>query len=449
MRCVGDPMLGRTRGVINFIKADIWRIRGRDLPRPKFWLLRLLRVVILAFRGFSTDKCSLRASALTFHTILGIVPAVAIAFGVAKGFGLEKILEERLTRALQGQEEVASRIIEFSRSLLENARGGLIAGVGIGLVFWVVIKVLGQIEKSFNDIWGIKESRSIGRKFTDYVSIMLICPILVIVSGSATVVAASKIETIVRSVPFLQFLGPVVFTLLKLLPYGVGWGLFAFIYAFMPNTKVNLKSALLGGVVAGTLYQVVQWVYISSQIGVSKYGAIYGSFAALPLFLIWLQLSWLVVLFGAELSFAHQNVDTYEFEPDCLRASRNFKTLLALVVTRMLAVNFADGKPPTNAAEISHELGAPARLTNDVLYELVDAGILSETKGESYKEVGYQPARDIGKLTVAYVVEALGRRGSEDIPLVRSEEMQRLSKSLADLGAVVRNAPANVLLKDV
>jgi membrane protein len=442
-------MVDRTRRVINFIKADIWRIRARDLPRRKFWLLRLLRVVILAFRGFSTDKCSLRAAALTFHTILAIVPAAAIGFGIAKAFKFEAMLEERLNSALQGQEEIAQQIIDFSRDLLENTNEGVIAGVGVALVFWTVIKVLSQIERSFNDVWGIREARTIGRKFTDYVSMMLICPLLIVISGSATVFVAGRITEAVEGVSFLRFFGPVVLTLLKLLPYCIGWALFTFVYVFMPNTKVNLRSAIVAGVVAGTLYQLVQWGYVSLQIGVSKYGAIYGSFAALPLFLIWLQLSWLVVLFGAELSFAHQNVETYEFEPDCLRASHNLKTLLALVVTRMLAVNFADGKPPATVAEISHRLGAPIRLTNDVLYELVDAGVLSETKGEAYKEVGYQPARDIGKLTVAYVVEALGRRGSEDIPLVRSEEMQRLSKSLAELGMVVRNAPANVLLKDV
>jgi len=434
---------------IRFIKADIWRIRARDLPRPKFWLLRLLRVIILAFRGFSTDKCSLRAAALTFHTVLAIVPAVAIAFGIAKAFKFEGILEAKLIGALHGHEEIAQHIIGFSRNLLANTNEGVIAGVGIALVFWVVIKVLSQIEMSFNDVWGIREPRSFARKFTDYVSMMLICPVLIVISSSATVFVAGSITAAVENVSFLRFFGPVVLMLLKLLPYCIGWALFTFVYVFMPNTKVNLRSAIVAGVVAGTLYQGVQWGYVSLQIGVAKYNAIYGSFAAAPLFLIWLQLSWLVVLFGAELSFAHQNVETYEFEPDCLRVSQNFKTLLALVITRMLVVNFGDGKPPATAAELSHELGAPIRLTNDVLYELVDAGVLSETKGEAYREVGYQPARDIGKLTVAFVVEALGRRGSDNIPLVKSEELGRLSNRLADLGDAVRNSPANVLLKDV
>ena len=389
--------MDRTRRVINFIKADIWRIRARDLPRRKFWLIRLLRIIILAFRGFSTDKCSLRAAALTFHTVLAIVPAVAIAFGIAKAFEFEGMLETKLISALHGHEEIAQKIIDFSRTLLENTKGGVIAGVGVAVVFWTVIKVLSQIERSFNDVWGIREARTIGRKFTDYVSMMLICPLLIVISSSATVFVAGKVGQLTESVSFLRFFGPVVLTLLKLLPYCIGWALFTFVYVFMPNTKVNIGSAIVAGVVAGTLYQIVQWGYVSLQIGVSKYNAIYGSFAAAPLFLVWLQLSWLVVLFGAELSFAHQNVETYEFEPDCLRVSHNFKTLLALMISRMLVMNFADGKPPATAAEISHELGAPTRLTNDVLYELVDAGILSEAKGEGYKEVGYQPARDIGK----------------------------------------------------
>jgi len=359
------------------------------------------------------------------------------------------MLETKLISALHGHEEIAQKIIDFSRTLLENTKGGVIAGVGVAVVFWTVIKVLSQIERSFNDVWGIREARTIGRKFTDYVSMMLICPLLIVISSSATVFVAGKVGQLMESVSFLRFFGPVVLIVLKVLPYGIGWALFTFVYVFMPNTKVNLRSAIVAGVVAGTLYQLVQWGYVSLQIGVAKYNAIYGSFAAAPLFLVWLQLSWLVVLFGAELSFAHQNVETYEFEPDCLRVSHNFKTLLSLMIGRMLVMNFSEGKPPATAAEISHELGAPIRLTNDVLYELVDAGVLSEAKGEGYKEVGYQPARDIGKLTVAFVIEALGRRGSEDIPLVRSEDLERLSRSLGQLATTVRNAPANMLLKDV
>ena len=261
--------------VVGFLKGDVWRIRSRDLPRTRSLLLKQLRIILLALRGFSADRCSLRASALTFFTILSIVPAVAMVFGVAKGFGMESVLEERLTSALRGQEEVATRLVEFSRSLLESARGGVIAGVGIAVLFWTVIKVLTHVEKSFNAIWGVRELRSLGRRFADYLSIMLVCPVLLIVSGGMTVAVSSKVQAAMDSIALLGFLAPTVSLVLKLLPYCTGWGLFAFIYVFMPNTKVKLASAVVGGVVAGTIYQVMQWAYVSFQIGVAKYSAIW------------------------------------------------------------------------------------------------------------------------------------------------------------------------------
>ncbi len=205
----------------------------------------------------------------------------------------------------------------------------------------------------------------------------------------------------------------------------------------------------MGGILAGTLYQILQWVYVSFQIGVTRYSALYGSFAAAPLFFIWLQFSWLVVLFGAELSFAHQNVETYEFEADCLQVSHSFKTLLALVVTHLLVKKFQAGAMPMTAEQISHELTVPIRLTNDVLFELVGAGVLSEARLDGEREVGYQPGRSIDALTVGYVVGALQRRGSDDIPFVESQQRQRLSECLKGFSDAIEGSPANVALKDV
>ncbi len=442
-------MRERLRETIRFLKSGIWRIHSRNLPRSKSLLIRHLRVVLLALRGFSADKCSLRASALTFYSILAIVPALAMAFGIAKGFGVEKVFEERVMALFSAHEDIAAKILEFSSSLLESTRGGVMAGVGIVVLLWTVLKVLGHVERSFNEIWGIKRPRTLGRKFTDYLSMMLICPILLVVSGSATVLVTGQVQAVLDRVSVLGFLGPLIMALLRLLPYCIGWGLFAFVYVFMPNTKVNLASGLLAGVVAGTLYQFVQWVYISFQIGVTRYSAIYGSFAVLPLFLIWLQATWLVVLFGAELAFAHQNVETYEFEPDCLQASRSLRKLLALRIAQMAVGNFADGRKPATAAEIVHELGIPARLANDVLYELVGAGILTETSRDGDREVAYQPARAIDALTVSFVLGALEDRGTEDIPFADTAELHRLSECLRQLREAVERSPGNLPLRSI
>jgi len=440
--------MNKVQKLVNFIKNDIWRIKIKKLPRTKSFFIKQLRILLLAFRGFDEDKCQLRASALTFYSLLSIVPVLAMAFGVAKGFGLEKILERQLYEKIPGQQEVIEKIVGFANSFLENTQGGLIAGIGVGILFWTVIKVLGNIENSFNDIWGIKKARSIGRKFSDYLSIMLICPLLFIMSSSLTVLITSQVTMIVQKISLLGAIAPIIMTLLKLLPYGVIWIMFTFIYVFMPNTKVSMSAGLLGGIIAGTIYQIIQWAYIAFQIGVSKYGAIYGSFAALPLFLVWLQISWLVVLFGAEISFAEQNVDTYEFEPDCLKVSLSFKRSLALQITQLCVKNFTEEIAPWRAADISHHLELPIRLVNQIIFELSQAGILSEVKLED-NQTGYQPALDVDKITIQKVLNIMDRHGLDTIPVIESKELKVIKSALSDFDKSISKLPSNKLLKDI
>jgi len=435
--------------IINFIKVEIWRIRLKDLSRRKSFLIKQLRVILLALRGFNEDKCQLRASALTYYSLLSIVPVLAMGFGIAKGFGFDKLLEAQLLGSFAGQEAIIEQVIGFARSLLDNTRGGVVAGAGVAILFWTVIKVLGNIERSFNDIWGIKQARKFGRKFSDYLSVMLICPILIIVSSSITVFITTQVQLITEKMLLLGAISPLISFILKLLPYSMIWILFTFIYIFMPNTKVSFKSGLLAGILAGSIYEIIQWVYITFQVGVVKYNAIYGSFAALPMFLVWLQLSWLIVLFGAEISFAHQNVDMYELEPDCLRASYSFRKLLSLRIVNLVIKNFSKGGKPFTATEISHMIEIPIRLTRQIIYELVEAGIISEVKTEEYKETAYQPARDTQVLTVKSIIDALEQRGMDNIPIVQTEELKALSDSLQKFSDIIDKSSANKLLKDI
>jgi len=435
--------------LIKFLKRDIWRLRLGNYSPAKSFLLKQLRVIVLAVRGFSEDKCKFRGSALTFYSLLSIVPVVAMMFGIAKGFGFEKKVEGLILEKMEGHEEIAERLIEFSNSLLENAQGGLIAGIGILFLLWAVIKVLGNIEHSFNDIWGIKKPRSLGRKFSDYLSIMLICPIFLVMSSSMTVIISTQIKQLLQKMPLVEGVSWLVMPMLRLLPYCTIWLIFTFVFIFMPNTKVRFKSGLLAGIVAGTIFQVLQWVYITFQVGAAQYGAIYGSFAALPLFLIWLQMSWFVVLFGAELSFAHQNVDTYEFEPDCLSVSYSYKRLLSLLVMQHLVRGFCVGDRPLSASEISGRLEIPIRLVRQILYELGEAGLVSEVRGEEYKEVTYQPGCDVDMLTVRYVIESVEQHGNQDVPVTQSKEFEKLSDCVAEFRAIVENSKSNILLKDM
>ena len=442
-------LLRKSSAVGQFLRTDIWRLQGHKLPPRRFFWITQLRILVLAMRRFVEDKCDSRASALTFYSLLSIVPVVAMGFAVAKGFGFEKILAAQLVEKLEGHEEVAERIIGFAQSMLENTKGGAIAGVGIVVLFWTIIKVLGNIEASFNDIWGVKTSRKMGRKLADYLSVMLICPVLLITASSVTVLVKTQVTAMVERLSFLGYFANVIIFFLRLLPYGVIWLVFTFIYAFMPNTKVGLKSAVWAGIVAGTIYQLTQLVYITFQIGVANYGAIYGSFAALPLFLVWLQLSWVILLFGAELSFAHQNVSTYEFESDCRNVSHAFKQLVALLITCTCAKRFLMAEPPLTAEEISRETEVPIRLVRSVLFELTEIRILSQAYLDNRDEVAYQPACDVQSLTAAGIMEKLDEAGIATIPIAESDDLDRVREALTRLREAVRQSRANLELEEL
>jgi membrane protein len=435
--------------VIDFVTTDIWRIRLEDLPFGKSFIIKQLRIIILTLRGFDEDKCFLRASSLTFYTLLSIVPVVALAFGIAKGFGFKNMLKDELLERFPGQQELLTKVIGFAESLLEVTKGGVIAGIGLIILFWAVIKVLSHIEASLNDIWEIKTHRTWGRKFSDYLAFMLISPMLILVSSSTTVFITTQVTEITNNVKLLGLISPLIFFSLKLIPYVLIWILFTGIYVFMPNTKVSLKAAIIGGVIAGTIYQIFQLLYLGFQIGVSKYNAIYGSFAALPLFLIWVQISWWVVLFGAELSFANQNVDTYYYEPDSLKVSPAFKKLLTLHVAHLLIRNFSNGEPPLTDSQISKRLEIPIRLMHQILYDLVKSGLFIETRTIEDQKFGYQPARDIKGITIQSLLETIENNGIDTIPVAETEGLKVLSDVLKQFNRAMENSPVNRLLKDV
>jgi len=438
----------RVKTLKDLLQEGIWKVRLKDLKGSHRLLFSVLRILSVTVRKFMADQCSLRSSALTFYTLMSIVPVAAVAFAIAKGFGFQKLLEQRLMENFAGHEDVVAQIIEFSRRLLENTQGGLLAGVGIIVLLWSVIKVLDNIELSFNHIWGVEQSRSFGRKFSDYLSIMLIAPILLITSSSATVMVVTQLSHITGMLG-LGILNPLIALLMRLTPYCLIWFLFAFVYVFIPNTKVTLASGLIAGFTAGSIFEVVQGIYIHFQVGVAQYNAIYGSFAALPLFLVWLQLSWLIVLFGAELSYAHQNAQSGDSQIDPCRISPSRGKLLSLLITRLIVVNFVKGEPALSAARVSDTLELPVALVKATLADLCEAGVLSETWSDNHAVPAYQPARDTGTLSVASVLTALEDKGLLLYPLPETEEIANLGNTLEELRLSLESSPANVLLRDI
>jgi membrane protein len=311
------------------------------------------------------------------------------------------------------------------------------------------MKVIGNIETSFNHIWGVKKGRSLWRKVSDYMLMVVACPILIIASGSATVLLSSRLSSFIDSnISFLR--GVSNPAILKLLPLVTAWLLFSFIYAFMPNTKVKWKSAVIAGIVSGTVYQVVQEGYIFLQVMLfTKYNSIYGGLAVLPLFLIWLQLSWLIVLFGAEISFAHQNLESYEYEPHALDISYNLKKQLTVQVTMMIVKAYQQElKPPTDI-ELAHQSGIPVRQVRDILFHLIESGVVAKNSDNISGEAGYLPAIPAEKLTIQYVLEKIENCGKCEFPLPATDEFQRLAASFKSLEEAVRKSPDNKLLKEI
>ncbi|MGZ3614158.1 MAG: YhjD/YihY/BrkB family envelope integrity protein [Thermodesulfobacteriota bacterium] len=438
--------------ITDFFKTGIWQIRLKDLPSVQALLIRYLRIILLALRGFVRDNCQKTASVLTYYSLLNLVPVVAVAFAMAKGFGLEKLIEKQILQMAEKanwQADITTQIISFSHNLLNQAKGGLIAGVGIVLLLWTVISIMGKIEESLNEIWEIKKPRTMIRRFSDYMAMMVLGPVLLIISSSATVLVASQVKVIANKIALLGIFSKVIFLLLNLLPYASIWVLLTMLYLIMPNSKIPIRSAILGGVVAGTITQIVQWIYIRFQIGVASYGAIYGSFAALPLFLGMLQMSWMIVLFGAEIAHASEHYETFGFTPDYSRISVSSKRILMLRIFHLVTKKFSLGEKPLSASQIAHAVEIPVRLVRQLLNELSDVGLVVETASGTKGEVAFQPGRTIENITVKFALDEYEKYGDTKIPDYDSEEVMKLNNYLKDISETVEKSSGNVRLKEI
>ena len=432
-----------------FLKTGIWLLPEKGLSRPRALSVRALKILLMAIRGYQRDQCAMKASALTFYSVLSVVPVIAVFFGIAKGFGFDRKLQAQLLVKFSEQKDVLLKVFEFSNAMLQKTNGGVIAGIGVGLLFWSVVKVLGHIEDSFNDIWKVAKPRTVARKCTDYLSVTIVCPILVVMASSLTVTMASQLKAIAGKLSQWGLPPAPILLLLKVIPFVLIWVVFAFILIYMPNTKVRLRPGIVAAVAAGTAYQAAQWIYISFQVGVAKANAIYGSFAALPLFLVWIQLSWLIVLMGSEISFAAQNVDTHGFPEGSENVSPYHRKILSLLVARLVVRNFTAGERPLTPSRIANALGMPSLLVHRILGDFSSAGFLSAVKTEEGEETAYQPARDIRSVTVKNVLDSLERSGSADLPFTPAGDFRAISDTLDAFGEAIGRSPENRLITDL
>ncbi len=391
----------------DFLAHGLWELDAADRRWWRRFLLNQGQILILVIRGFFADGCMLRASALTFTTLLSLVPLLALMFSVLKGFGVQNELEPLLLKQLAvGGGEAVSRIVDY----INNTN---VARLGTyGLIFLVisVLTLLSNIEQSFNSVWGVKETRSLRRRFTDYFSVVTIGPLFMVVAISMT--STLKSQQLVLSLLDYAYVGEILLALFKVLPFMVMWLVFAGLYLFMPNVKVSPRAALIGGIFGGTLWQISQWGYLNFQVGVARYNAIYGTMAALPILMVWIYLSWMIVLLGLEMTFATQNLRT--LRQDIRGARANFASLQFIALTALLYIGrrFYRGQPALGREELASHLDAPSRLLHTILDELILLGFIVAT-AEADENVGYQPAQALEKIKLHHVVRGLAMDGKD------------------------------------
>ncbi|MDZ7634937.1 MAG: YihY/virulence factor BrkB family protein [Bacteroidales bacterium] len=413
-----------------------------------FWI-RQRRILYLLYVGIKRDNIYIKASALTFFTMLSVIPMVALAFGIAKGFGLSDELRAQIIMQFHNQEQVMNWILDFANNTLEQTSGGWLAGIGVAFLFYTVGQLLSYVESAFNSIWKVEETRVWYRQVTDYLAVIILVPSLFIASSSVTVLATTKLNDILTRSDMLDGLKPVVTFLVNLIPFILLFTLASAAFLAMPNTRVKIRSALFAGLIAGIALQVLQIVYVESQMGISRLGTLYGSFAAVPLLMIWIQMSWVVLLMGAQLSYYMQNITRYEFEFDVQTVSPRQKKRLSLLVMHSLVDDFVKGVKPRAPEEISMELSLPVRTVHECLDMLRDALMVTEVWNEKYERYVYQPATDINKMTLSFVLEKIETSGSLHKVVINNADYRKIDSALTKFETLIASSEVNILLRDL
>jgi membrane protein len=439
-------MATKIEQIIRFFQKDIWRITEGDISSFRFLWLEVLKKVVLAIRFFTAKRVLQKASALTYSTLLAIVPISAVVFAIARGFGYNKYIEIWFRNAFESQPQVAEVIIGFVNSYLVHTKSGVFLGIGLIFMLYTVLMLVSNVEDAFNEIWQVKKPRSIFRTFTDYLAMFFVFPIVIVITSGISIFMA----TIADSMPDFMLLGPTIRFLIDLLPYVLMSGMFIALYVFMPNTHVKVTSAIIPGVLAGIAMQGLQIFYIHAQMFLSGYNAIYGSFAALPLFMLWLQISWTICLFGAELCYTNQNLDYYDYDANTGEVSHRYKIMLATLLMSRICRRFANGQKPLSALELREQTTIPIRFVNELLFELTEAGLIVEiTNDEKGETSRYMPAEDLSNLSLGVMMDRLESKGKWKIDLDVSELFtEEWAKALTLRSNFLRDA-RNIQLKDL
>lgn len=412
---------------------------------PRLFINRFFRALFRGAQGFIEDDCYSKATALSYYTLLSLVPILAVAFGIAKGFGFEKSLETEILEYFYQQQTFAEKVIGFARSTLEQTQGSLIAGVGVILLFWSALGLLGNFERALNTIWKVPVMRDIKQKITDYLPLLIFFPIVIVAASSLIFMVTSKVMAISVSLGIYATLKPLIHLSYYVLLWLLNWALFSFLYIYIPNRTVPWESCIIAALFAALAFQITQWAYIHFQMFLSSYNAIYGSFAAVPLFLLWLQISWLIVLAGAEVAQHYATSGHLGKEIAYTSASERELTLLIMMVC---CRPFSERKTLYDAASIASTFHLPLLETSKIVSKCLQANLLIEVV-ESTGHRRLAPAADPKTITLDDILKSVDTSRDKYCQVAATPELQSVEQFIAPFDASHQSLPSNVTLQQM
>lgn len=417
----------------------VWEGKLEAIAPPRRWLIQIARTFYVVVRDVTEEQLTLRAMSLVYTTLLSLVPLLAVSFSVLKGFGVHNQLEPVLTNFLAPMGERGVEISERVIGFVSNVRAGVLGSVGLILLFYTVVSLIQKIERAFNYAWRVSDARSIAQRFSDYLSVIVIGPVLVF--SAVGITASAQINSVVEALRVLPFAGVVFDALGRLVPYFLIVVAFTVIYIIVPNTRVKLKSALLGGAIAGLLWETTGWAFAAFVVSSAKYTAIYSAFASLILFIIWLQLGWLILLIGSSIAFYHQHPEHLRRTRTLLRLGNREREALALQIGLLVGRAFHQGNPPVTRGALTRSTGVPEESVELIAAALQRGGILHESR----EPRGWIPARSLDQITLVELLDAVRGHsiGSQRSGMITEDAVERLSCEMEE--AIVQSLAARTL----
>lgn len=423
-----------------YVWNDVWSDTRDD------WRIKLIKTLNLSIKSFLDSDLQSRAAALTYRTILALVPALAILFAIGRGFGFQNLLQTQIFSYLPVQKDALDTVFGFVDSYLAHSSEGVFVGIGVAMLLWTMISLMNNIENSFNSIWGIKHGRSIWRKITDYTAMLLILPVLMICSSGLSIFLSSTLQNIFD----FEFMSPIITFSLRCASFLFTWLFFTAMFILIPNTKVKFKNAFIAGIFTGTGFLILQWLFVSGQMSVSKYNAIYGSFSLLPLLLIWMQFTWVIILSGIAICYSSQSIYRFEFSNKINDISDDYRTKITLAIMCVITKHFDKGNKAITLDELTEKYDFPPRIAIDIIEKLIDARLIVKViNDDAENEPGLQPALNINRLSVAHVLSVLKNNGETGFVPNFNENFNNINITIDNLERLISTDAQSILIKDL